>query len=180
MKSSWFCGSGCFGEKRACLQKMLPRGEMKTRCRSGIRHRSRHSQFWGWRKVVPVVAYWMYLIHIQLGTLGLRKIAKVSMNETASLMVKCCCCCCYWRSDSRCLHWTKLFSQRECLTVFPICAAQKGDSGWIGKVILIGWNYASTLMVELNYAPNKNTKFLLLQLFNTKSCLYIFKWIVCM
>ena len=23
------------------------------------------------------------------------------------------------------LHWTKLFSQRECLTVSPICAAQK-------------------------------------------------------
>ena len=43
-----------FVEKRACLQKMLPRGEVVTRCRSGIRHRSRHCQFWGWRKVVPV------------------------------------------------------------------------------------------------------------------------------
>ena len=41
-----FCGSGCFGEKRECLQKRLPRGEVAW-CRSGILHRSRHSQFWG-------------------------------------------------------------------------------------------------------------------------------------
>ena len=53
LKSPWVCGSGCFREKHECLKKMLPRGEV-TRCRSGIRHRSRHSQFWGWRKVVPV------------------------------------------------------------------------------------------------------------------------------
>ena len=30
------------------------------------------------------------------------------------------------------LHWTKLFSKKECLTVSPICAAQKGGSVWIG------------------------------------------------
>ena len=36
-----------FVEKRACLQKMLPSGKVVTRCRSGIRHRSRDSQFWG-------------------------------------------------------------------------------------------------------------------------------------
>ena len=44
----------CFWEKRECLQKMLPRGEVVARCRSGIRHRNWHSQFWGWNKVVPV------------------------------------------------------------------------------------------------------------------------------
>ena len=43
-----------FVEKRECRQKMLPRGEVVTRCWNGIRHHSRHSQFWGWRKVVPV------------------------------------------------------------------------------------------------------------------------------
>ena len=48
------CGSGCFGEKRGCFQKMLPRGEVVAWCQSGIRHRNRHSQFWGWNKVVPV------------------------------------------------------------------------------------------------------------------------------
>ena len=53
LKSPWVCGSGCFGEKCECLQKMLPRGEI-ARCRSEIWHRGRHSQFWGWRKVVPV------------------------------------------------------------------------------------------------------------------------------
>ena len=32
----------------ACgLQKMWPRGEIRARCRSGIRHRNQHSQFWG-------------------------------------------------------------------------------------------------------------------------------------
>ena len=36
-----------FGKKRVCLQKMLPRGEVVTWCRSGIRHHSRHSQFFG-------------------------------------------------------------------------------------------------------------------------------------
>ena len=41
------------GERHKCLQKMLPRGEV-TRCLSRIRHRNRHSQFWGWNKVVPV------------------------------------------------------------------------------------------------------------------------------
>ena len=110
---------------------MLPRGEVVTRCRSGIKHRSRHSQFWGWRKVVPVwVAYWMYPIHIQLGILGLRKITKESMNLAASLMVPCCCCCCcYWRADGRRLYRTKLFSQRECLTVFPnYCSPER----WFG------------------------------------------------
>ena len=53
LKSPWVCGSGCFGEKRECLLKMLPRDEV-ARCRSGILHRCRHSQIWGWRKVVPV------------------------------------------------------------------------------------------------------------------------------
>ena len=57
------------------------------------------------------------------------------------------------------LHWTKLFSQKECLTVFPnYCCPER----------LFGLNRIShsdwvKLSVELNYAPNKNTKFLLLQ-----------------
>ena len=38
----------------ACgLQKMLPRGKVVARCRSGIRYHNRHGQFWGWNKVVP-------------------------------------------------------------------------------------------------------------------------------
>ena len=53
LKSPWVCGSGCFGEKRECLQKMLPCEEV-ARYRGGILHHSRHSQFWGWRKVAPV------------------------------------------------------------------------------------------------------------------------------
>ena len=30
-------------------------------------------------------------------------------------------------------------------------------------VILIGWKYVTTITVKLIYAPNKNTKFFLLQ-----------------
>ena len=42
--SLWFW---LFVEKRECLQKMLPRSEVIARCRGGIRHRNRHSQYWG-------------------------------------------------------------------------------------------------------------------------------------
>ena len=39
----------------ACgLVKMWPRGEIRARCWSGIRHCKWRSQFWGWNKVVPV------------------------------------------------------------------------------------------------------------------------------
>ena len=68
-------------------------------------------------------------------------------------------CCCYWRADGRRLHWTKLFSQ-ECLTAFPQFVLPRKMLRDELDVILIGWNYASTLTVELNYAPNKNAKFL--------------------
>ena len=36
-----------FRGEAECFQKMLPRGEVVARCRSGIRHRNRHSQFLG-------------------------------------------------------------------------------------------------------------------------------------
>ena len=41
-------------------------------------------------------------------------------------------------------------------------AARKYGSGWIGQVILIGWKCSATLTVKLNYAPNKNSSFFLL------------------
>ena len=42
-------------------------------------------------------------------------------------------------------------------------AARKYGSGWIGQVILIEWKCSATLTVKLNYAPNKNSTFFLLQ-----------------
>ena len=42
LKSPSVCGSGCFEEKRECLQKMLPSEEV-ARCRSKILHRSSHA-----------------------------------------------------------------------------------------------------------------------------------------
>ena len=88
-----------FGEKHVCPQKMLPRGEVVTRCRSESGIAVDIANFGGDVKLFLWVAYWMYLIHIQLGILGLRKITKESMNKAASLMVPC--CCCYWRADGR-------------------------------------------------------------------------------
>ena len=39
--------SGGFGERHVLSPLKWPRGEMRARCRDGIRHRHRHSQFWG-------------------------------------------------------------------------------------------------------------------------------------
>ena len=57
-------------------------------------------------------------------------------------------------------------------------AARKYSSGWIGQVILIVWKCSVTLTVKLNYAPNKNSSFFLLQ---EKSvyCRFIFTLCVC-
>ena len=51
-------------------------------------------------------------------------------------------------------------------------AARKYGSGWIGQVILIGWKCSATLTVKLNYAPNKNSSFFLLQMY----CLLIWNF----
>ena len=64
----------CLVERRVLSPLKWPRGELRARCRKRNKASHRHSQFWGLHKVVPVVAYWMYLIHIQLGFLGLNKI----------------------------------------------------------------------------------------------------------
>ena len=66
-----------FVEKRAYLQKMLPRGEVVTRVQSNIAVSI--ANVGGDVKLFLCVAYWMYQIHIQLRNLGLRKITKESM-----------------------------------------------------------------------------------------------------
>ena len=43
-------------------------------------------------------------------------------------------------------------------------AARKDGSGWIGQVFRIGWKYSAILTVKLNYVPNKNSSFFLLQI----------------
>ena len=72
-------------------------------------------------------------------------------------MVPCCCCSyCYWRADGRRLYRTKLFCQRECLTVFPsYCCPER----WLGMNRISHPDWVK-LCIELNYAPNKNTKIL--------------------
>ena len=69
----------------------------------------------------------------------------------------------------------EILRKKKSLAASPICAAWKDGSDWIEKVILIGWNYVSTLTVELNYMPNKNTKFFLLQIELENKNLYLQK-----
>ena len=57
------------GEKHECLQKMLPNDEVAG-CRSGILRRSGDE---GDLELFLCEADWIHLIHIQLGTLGLRE-----------------------------------------------------------------------------------------------------------
>ena len=61
-----------------------------------------------------------------------------------------------------CTEWSSL-AKESVWRFSSITAAQKGGSVWIRLVILIVWNYSSTLTVKLNYTPNKNAKFFLLQ-----------------
>ena len=149
MKSLLICVLGCFGEKRECLQKMLSRGEVVARCRSDIRHRSRHSQFWGWRKVVPVcgvmnLSNW-YSTGIPWSKRNKLDSFPYCVHAAAATVEE---------QPVRRLHWTELFSQRECLTVSPnYCCPER----WFGLNRISHPDWVK-LCVELNYAPNKNTK----------------------
>ena len=83
------------------------------------------ANFEGDIKLFLCVAYWMYLIHIQLGFLGLRDNSrKESMNLIGSLM--CPCCCCYWRTASETSALDGVVQpKRLCLAAYPISAARK-------------------------------------------------------
>ena len=72
-----------------------------------------------------------------------------------------------WRIDVRSL-WGFL-SERAIRGLSSIFGtAKKYGSGWIGQVILIGGKCSATLTVKLNYAPNKNSSFFLLQVSTAK------------
>ena len=133
---------------------MLPRGEVRARCRSGIRHRIDIASFGGDIKLFLCVAYWMYLTHIQLGFLGLRRIDKGSSELYCfSLVVPC--CCCYWSTDDRNLYRTKSFCEKDCvwqLTQFLLPGKELG----LNRISNPDW---VKLCVDLSYAPNQNTKF---------------------
>ena len=130
MKSLWFCVSGYFGEKHACLQKMLPRGEVVTRCRSGIRHRNRHSQFWGWHKVVPVCGILNVSNPYSTGSPWSIR------NRQGVQWIRLCPSWCHAAAIGEqmvdvCTEWS-CFAKRLCLAASPISAAQKGGPDWIG------------------------------------------------
>ena len=115
-----------------CLHWSGPEVNWELGVEIGIKASRWHSQFWGWHKVVPVVGYWMYLIHIQLGFLDLRDIRrKESINQIGSLM--CPCCCCYLRAVSETSAMGNVVQlKRLCLAAYPIPAAHKEGPGCIG------------------------------------------------
>ena len=67
--------------------------------------------------------------------------------------------------DVRYLWWFLSEREREIRGLSSIFGvARKYGTGWIGEVILIGWKRSATLTVKLNYAPNWNSSFFLLQI----------------
>ena len=104
-----------FRGKAECLQKMLPRGEVVARCRSGIRNRNRHSQFWGWNKVVPVCGVLNLSNSYPTGipwskTQGIHKLDRFPHcvhAATAAAAIE--------EQPVRRLHWMELFSQKGCV-----------------------------------------------------------------
>ena len=136
------------------LGKMWPRGEIRTRWQSGIRHRIDIANFGGDIKLFLCVAYWMYLTHIQLGSLGLRRIDKGS-NELYSFSLMVPCCCCYWSTDDRRLYRTKSFCKKAVFGSFPNFCSLESRSR-LNRISHPDW---VKLCVDLNYAPNQNTKF---------------------
>ena len=125
----WVCGSGCFGEKRECLQKMLPRDEVAG-CRSRILHRSRHSQFWGWRKVVPVCGVLNSSNSYSTGNPWSKRIdARGPQIRWFSSWWWW--CCCYWRERTviTSVLNEEVLRKRECLVAFPnLCCPER----WFG------------------------------------------------
>ena len=87
----------------------------------------------------------------------------------------CPCCCCYFKAAVRCLHWAALYSQsiaieerpmgrlqwsafssqRGCVWQFTRFGGRKWRSG-MNRISHPDW---LKLSVELNCAPNQNTKF---------------------
>ena len=119
---------------------------------SGIRHRIEIANFGGDIRLFLCVAHWMYLIHIQLGFLGLREIRrKESINKIGSLMCPCCCCDCRTTSETSALDGV-VQPKRVCLAAYPISVARKGDP--VNKISHPDW---VKLCVELNCAPNQKS-----------------------
>ena len=112
----WVCGSGCFGEKRECLQKMLPWDEVDGR-RSGILHLSRHSQYWRQLKVVPVCGVLNSSNSYSTGNPWSKRIdARGPWIRWLSLWW----CCCYWREQTviTSILNEEVLRKRNCLVAF--------------------------------------------------------------
>ena len=145
-----------FRGEAECLQKKLPRGEVVARCRSGIRHRNRHSQFWEWNKDVPVCGVLNLSNSYSTGIpWSKRNRRKGSMNWIGSLIVSMLLLLLLFKSRQMGrLYRTKSFCEKAVFGSFPNFYCPERRSG-LNRIRHPDW---AKLCVELNYAPNQNTK----------------------
>ena len=148
------CGSGCFREKCGCLQKMLPRGEVVARCRSGIRHRDQHRNNF---TSPPKLAMCGVLNLSNSYSTGIpwskRNRHKGSMNQIGSLIVFMLLLLFKSRQMGH-LYRTKSFCEKAVFGSFPNFCCLERSSG-LNRISHPDW---VKLCVELSYAPNQNTK----------------------
>ena len=134
---------------------MLPRGKVVARCRSGIRHRDRLSQFWGWNKVVPVCGVLNLPNSYSTGIpWSKRNRSKGSINLIGSLIGSMLLLLLFKSRQMGRLYRTKSFCKKSCVWQLPQFLLPGKDIGMI-RMSHPEW---VKLCVELNYVPNQNTK----------------------
>ena len=113
----WVCGSGCFGRKCECLQKMLPWDEVAG-CRSRTLHRSQHSKYWRRLKVVPVCGVLNLSNSYSTGNPWSKRID--ARGPKVRWLSSWWWCCCYWRERTVIMSVLneEVMRKRKCLTAF--------------------------------------------------------------
>ena len=124
---------------------MLPRGEVVTRSRRGIRHRSRHSQFWGWRKVVPVCGGLNLSNSYSTGNSWSKRNRRQGIHKLDRFP--------HWRAASETSAQNEVVLPKKVFDGFSNYCCPKRWCG-MNRISHLDW---VKLCVELNYAPNKNS-----------------------
>ena len=98
------------------------------------------ANFGGDVKLFLWVAYWIYLIHIQLGTFGLREI-DTRGPQIRLLPSLCPCSCCYWRVDSETSALNEVVQLKRVFDCFPNLRSPErwfglyDKSSWLGEIM---------------------------------------------
>ena len=84
------------------------------------------ANFGGDVKLFLCMAYWIHLIHIPLGTLGLREIDARGPYIRLLLSLCRCCCCCYWRANSEMSALNEVVLPKRVFDGFPnFCCSER-------------------------------------------------------